>query len=70
MNKPQMIHGLKYDITFNQSKKVFNKPKPVDIPVTLNKLMYYKSTEHYFVFWTGSSYLKILRAKFVKAREV
>ncbi len=61
--------GVKYDVVYLQTTKVFNKPKPIEVEIKLNKLMFYKSTGCFYVFWTGSAFVKILKSKLVRYEE-
>lgn len=65
MNSIQFLVGKRYDIEYlvkqKQNKRYdFNKKdKSITILTKLNNVMFYKSTPCYFVFWTGSSCIKI-----------
>lgn len=70
MTKFDLKLGCYYDITYLQKQKVFNKPKKIDTAITLNKLMFYKTTPCYYIFWTGREQVRIARKALLIAREL
>lgn len=62
--------GKQYDITYLQRQKVFNNPHKIETAITLNNLMFYKTTACLYVFWTGSEQVRISRKTLLVAKEL
>lgn len=61
--------GCRYDVIYSHAQKVFNKPKLVSVEITLKNLMFYKSTECYYIFWTDKEFVRIAKKQFISAEK-
>lgn len=60
--------GKYYDVTYKQKERLF-KNKIGYINLTLHNLMFYKSTDCYFVFWTGKQIIRINKKNLINFEE-
>lgn len=69
MEKFSFLLGRYYDVTYERSIKIkwnnsFDKIKEI-----IKHVMFCRSTEFYYIFWTGSEYKRIKKALVISAIE-
>lgn len=54
---------------YNVSCNVKNNKSKICMEVMLKDIMFYKSTEMYYVFWTGRKFVRIRKVNLIKFNE-